>query len=191
MLFLRNQTQAKSFQGAPELSGEDRGFGSGVIVEAGIGGVQHNLNRAGDFPSDRQRHGQHGFCAIFRQARIAGHVYIVDENRTPISHRFRCNVRIRGLQLQSSKALRLKAIRFRPDQTTFGRMAPEINAARVKEFACQATERLNDVAGISVIEGGARQFQQELLESLVRMRRRFRCQRRIFRLARQLAPSAS
>jgi len=75
------------------------------------------------------------------------------------------------LRTQTSKALGLEAVGFRSHQSTLGSTAPKVGAARLKKLARQTAERLDDMTGIAALKGGTGQFQQELLKSLVRVRR--------------------
>jgi hypothetical protein len=122
---------------------------------------------------------------------IASHIHIIHENGAPVLRSFESNRRITGLEAQTSKALCLEAIGLRSYQSTFGSATPKVDAARLKELSRRTTERLNELTGIVILRRGTGEFQEELLESLIRMRRRTVGQSRTSGVTGQLAPSAS
>jgi hypothetical protein len=62
------------------------------------------------------------------------------------------------------------AVGFSADQFPVSGVAPEVNSAGAEEGSGKTAKRKNELAGIVALKRGAGQFEQKLLERLVRMR---------------------
>jgi hypothetical protein len=62
------------------------------------------------------------------------------------------------------------AVGFGANQLPVGGVAPEVGSAAAEEGSCETAKRKNQLAGIVALKRGAGQFEQKLLERLVRMR---------------------
>ena len=73
--------------------------------------------------------------------------------------------------MDATKGLGLVAIGFGPDELAVGGAAPKVGAAGVEEGASEGAEGPDKLAGIAALKSGPGKLQEQLLESLVRLRR--------------------
>ena len=73
--------------------------------------------------------------------------------------------------MDAAKGLGLVAIGFGADELAVGGAAPKVGAAGLEEGAREGAERADKLAGIAALKSGPGKLQEQLLESLVRLRR--------------------
>jgi hypothetical protein len=65
------------------------------------------------------------------------------------------------------------AVSFSSGHFTVCREAPKINATAAEESPRQPAKRQNELAAIAALESGSREFEEQFLKPVLRMRRRF------------------
>jgi hypothetical protein len=118
---------------------------------------------------------------------------VIDEKGTTTLHRIHGDGGIASAPADATKGLGVIGVRLGSHQFTVGRTAPEVGAAGIEEGAGEGAEGPDELVGIAALKSGAGKLQEELLESLLRVRRFARtrfsgvgCQRAPLILAKRL-----
>jgi hypothetical protein len=163
--------ETERFERGTKLSCQNRGLGCGILVKAGIGRVVEKGDRAHNFVAHDQGSGQDRGRGAQGELWIAGHVHVIVEDGAAALHSFEGDRLISRPELHSSKALRVDTVAFGADQITVRSTPRKVGTAGMKKLAGLLTEREDELVRVAVLKNAARKFQQQSLESLLRVRR--------------------
>jgi len=108
-----------------------------------------------------------------RQPGIPSDVEAIDEKGAPLLHRVHGDGCIANPPADAAKGLGLVefGVSFGSDELTVSGETPVVRAAGPKEDPCEGTKRPYQLGGIDALESSPGEFEEKLLERLVRLRR--------------------
>lgn len=161
------------------MAGKDGRFGGVILVKTPAWLCLQECDRANHLAGHQQRGREQRLGAELRQARIAIHVDIIDQQRLAFLHCFEGNRAISGMDLNTKKPFVPESIGLGAEQAAIGSSAPVINSFHLEESTRKAAEGADHLARVGASGSGMGEIEQEFLERLVRMRRRARRESRV------------
>ena len=102
--------------------------------------------------------------------RIAGRIEIIDEKGTAFLNCIHGNGRIARLAADTAKGSRISRVAFSADYLPIRQTTPKISTRSLEERPTQRAKRLNQLAGIGVLQSRTGEFEQKPLKCLIRLR---------------------